>query len=107
MGSVRNPGYVYAPADYVLRDLLTRAGGPNPDAEVAETIVRRAGQTIWDVKQVRDAFANGLSLDRMHLRAGDEVYVPQHQNRFQLSTILSITSAAAAVSVAAIQLGRH
>ena len=50
---------------------------------------------------------SGLSLDRLHLHAGDEVYVPEHKNRFQLSTFLSIASAAAAVSVAAIQLRHH
>lgn len=107
MGSVRNPGFIYAPADYLLRDLIMRSGGPAPDAEVSETVVRRAGKTILDVKAVRAAFADGLSLDRLHLHAGDEVYVPQHRNRFQLSTILSIASAAAALSVAAIQLGNR
>ena len=106
LGSVRNPGYVYAPADYVLRDLIMRAGGPAPDAEVSETVVRRDGKTIWDVKEVRTAFSSGLSLDRLHLHAGDELYVPQHQTRFQLSTVLSIATAAAALAVASMQL-RH
>lgn len=107
LGSVRNPGFMYVPADYVLRDLIMRAGGPAPEADVGETIVRRSGKTIRDAQNVREAFTNGMSLDRLRLRAGDEVYVPAQQHRFQLSTILSIVSAAAAVSVAAIQLGNR
>jgi protein involved in polysaccharide export with SLBB domain len=106
LGNVRNPGYFYAPADYLLRDLIMRAGGPAPDADVSETVVRRAGQTIWNVKDVRAAVADGLSLDRLHLRAGDEIFVPPQERRFQLSTIVTLLSAAAAVSVAATQIHR-
>jgi hypothetical protein len=106
-GNVRNPGFFYAPADYPLRDLIMRAGGPAPEADVSKTEVRRAGKTIWNVKEVRVAFADGLSLDRLHLRAGDEVYVPPERHRFQLSTILGLVSAAAAVSVAVIQIQSH
>jgi protein involved in polysaccharide export with SLBB domain len=104
LGNVRNPGFFYAPADYLLRDLVMRAGGPAPDADMSKTEVRRAGKTIWNVKETRLAFAEGLSLDRLHLRAGDELYVPPERHRFQLTTILGVVSAAAAVSVALISL---
>jgi protein involved in polysaccharide export with SLBB domain len=104
LGNVRNPGFFYAPADYLLRDLVMRAGGPAPDADLSKTEVRRAGKTIWNVKETRLAFAEGLSLDRLHLRAGDELYVPPERHRFQLTTILGVVSAAAAVSVALISL---
>lgn len=104
LGNVVHPGFFYAPADYLLRDLIMRAGGPGPDADVSKTEVRRAGRTIWNVKEVRVALASGLSLDRLHLRAGDEVYVPPQRRRFQLTTILGLVSAAAAVSVALLQL---
>lgn len=107
LGNVLHPGFIYAPADYLLRDLLMRAGGPAPDADVSKTEVRRAGKTIWNAKEVRVAFADGLSLDRLHLRAGDEVYVPPVRNRFQLTTILGLVSAAAAVSLALTQLQNH
>ena len=107
LGNVRNPGYFYAPADYLLRDLVMRAGGPAPDADMSKAEVRRAGKTIWNVKETRVAFAEGLSLDRLHLRAGDEVYVPPQRHRFQLTTIVGLVSAAAAASVALIQLQNH
>ena len=105
LGNVRNPGFFYAPADYLLRDLIMRAGGPDPDGEVSKTVVRRAGRIIWNVKDVRVAFADGLSLDRLHLHAGDEIFVPERR-RLQLSTILTLLSATAAVSVAATQIHR-
>jgi protein involved in polysaccharide export with SLBB domain len=104
LGNVVHPGFFYAPADYLLRDLIMRAGGPGPDADVGKTEVRRGGKTIWNVKEVRVAFADGLSLDRLHLRAGDEVYVPPQRRRFQLTTILGLVTAAAALSVALTQL---
>jgi protein involved in polysaccharide export with SLBB domain len=103
LGNVRNPGFMYAPADYLLRDLIMRAGGPDPTADVSKTVVRRDGKTIWDVKAVRAAFSDGLSLDRLHLHAGDEIFVPERR-RIQLSTILTLLSATAAISVAATQL---
>jgi len=108
VGNVRNPGFFYAPADYLLRDLITRAGGPVPEADVSKTEIRRGGQTIWNVHSVRVAFTNGLSLDRLHLRAGDEVFVPARSQRLQMTTVLAMisTAAAAAVSVALIQQGR-
>jgi hypothetical protein len=94
---------MYAPADYLLRDLIMRAGGPDPTADISKTVVRRDGKTIWDVKDVRAAFSDGLSLDRLHLHAGDEIFVPERR-RIQLSTILTLLSATAAVSVAATQM---
>ena len=106
LGSVRNPGFFYAPADYLLRDVIMRAGGPNPDADMSKTIIRRAGKTIWEVEDVRVAVSDGLSLDRLHLHAGDEVFVPQIRRRFQLNTVLTVVSAAAAVSVALLQIQR-
>jgi len=102
-GNVRNPGFFYAPADFLLRDLIMRAGGPAPEADVSKTEVRRAGKTIWNVHAVRMAFTEGLSLDRLHLLAGDEVYVPAQRQRFQIHTILAVVSAAAAVSVVVMQ----
>jgi len=105
LGNVRSPGYFYAPADYLLRDLIMKAGGPAPDADVSKTEVRRAGQTIWNAKDVRAAFTDGLSLDRLHLHAGDEIFVPERHG-LQLSTILTLLSATAALSVAATQMHR-
>lgn len=75
LGQVRNPNYYYTSADVLLSDLVIKAGGPNPNADVGKMIIRRGGETIWNAADTRTALADGLSLDRLHLRAGDELYV--------------------------------
>lgn len=105
LGAVRNPGFYYSPADAVLRDVVMRAGGPNPDAELTKATIRRAGQTIWGVSDVRIALSDGVSLDGLHLRAGDEIVVPQ-QGRLQAATILSLVTGGLAAVVAIVQLQR-
>jgi protein involved in polysaccharide export with SLBB domain len=106
LGSVRNPGFYYTPADVVLRDIIMRAGGPAADADLSKAVVRRAGQTIWNVEDVRVALTDGLSLDRLHLRAGDEVYIPPVKRRMGVSNVLTLVTAGLAATVALMQLQR-
>ena len=106
LGSVRNPGFYYTAADVVLRDVIMRAGGPVSDADLNKAEVRRAGQTIWSAADIRIAMSEGLSLDRLHLHAGDEVYIPQVRRRFQMSNVVTLLSAGVAVTMALVQLQR-
>ena len=39
--------------------------------------VRRGDDVIWNAQDTHTALADGMSLDRMHLRAGDEIIVPR------------------------------
>ena len=75
LGQVRNPGYYYTPADILLNDLVMKSGGPAPGADVGNMVIRRGAEVIWNQQDTRTAMADGLSLDRLHLRAGDELYV--------------------------------
>lgn len=75
LGQVRNPNYYYTSADVLLSDMVMKAGGPNPTADVNNMVIRRGGEVIWNAQDTRTALADGLSLDRLHLRAGDELYV--------------------------------
>jgi len=77
LGAVQRPGYVYTAADIPLSDVIMKAGGPAGNADIARVTVRRGDQTIWEAKDIRTALADGLSLDRLHLRAGDEIHVGQ------------------------------
>src|SRR5688500_6113696 len=101
LGSVAQPGFYYFAADMVLRDVIMAAGGP-ANADLGKIVIRRAGQTIWNADDVRVALADGLSLDRLHLRAGDEVVVPQRRE-MNASTIVSIASATTALIVVVLQ----
>jgi len=80
LGDVGHPGYFYSPADKPLSDVLMLAGGPGQQANVNGIMVRRGEDVIWSAQDTHTALADGMSLDRMHLRAGDEIYVPQQHH---------------------------
>lgn len=74
-GSVMRPGYVYAPPDAPLSDVVMLAGGQTADADWPKTIVRRGGVVLWKASDLQQAIAQGLTVDRLQLRAGDEVFI--------------------------------
>jgi protein involved in polysaccharide export with SLBB domain len=80
LGFVGRPGFFYSPADRPLSDVLMLAGGPGQDSNISGVTVRRGDDVIWTAQDTHTAIADGLSLDRMHLRAGDEIYVPQKRH---------------------------
>jgi protein involved in polysaccharide export with SLBB domain len=102
LGNVGYPGYYYAAADMVVRDLIMRAGGPR-DADLNRIIVRRNGETIWREAELRQALSEGLSLDRLHLRAGDEIFVPARR-KFPVGNIVAAVTSTLALTVTLIQL---
>jgi protein involved in polysaccharide export with SLBB domain len=80
LGAVGRPGWYLTPSDAVLADVIMQAGGVTAASDVSNTVVRRAGTTLWSTDNVRSAFANSLSLDRLDLRAGDEIFIgPKRQ----------------------------
>jgi hypothetical protein len=106
LGQVREPGFYYTPADVLLSDVLMKAGGPASDANLNGMVIRRSGETIWNDKDTRTAVTDGLSLDRLHLRAGDEIYVPQ-ESHFNWSTILQAGAIATSLIVTVVTLSRR
>jgi hypothetical protein len=105
LGAVRAPGYHYTAADAVLRDVVMSAGGPSPEAQLDKALVRRNGSTIWSSSDIRVAMADGLSVDRLHLRAGDEIYIPI-QRRWDWTRVMPILSLAVTITTVVIQLQR-
>jgi protein involved in polysaccharide export with SLBB domain len=105
LGQVRSPGYYYTPADVLLSDVLMQAGGPASDADINKMIIRRNGETIWNAGDTRTAVTDGLSLDRLHLRAGDEIFLPE-QSHFNWSTLLQVGGVVTSVLVTIITLSR-
>jgi len=80
LGQVGKPGYVYTLADNPLSDVIMQAGGPSGGADMGGVVIRRGADVIWDQQDTRAALADGMSLDRLHLRAGDEIEVPERRN---------------------------
>jgi len=105
LGTVQQPGFYYVQADAVLRDVIMRAGGPVGAADLNKVVVRRAGKVIWKAEDIQVALADGLSLDALHLRAGDEVFVPERKS-FHLANLTTIVSASLAVVLAVVQISR-
>jgi protein involved in polysaccharide export with SLBB domain len=89
LGQVQRPGFYYTSADVLLSDMLMKAGGPAGDADLNNVVIRRGGETIWNARDTRTAMNDGLSLERLHLRAGDELYVPaqKHTNWMAIAQI--------------------
>jgi hypothetical protein len=89
LGSVGHPGYFYTAADIPLTDVIMQAGGPGGNADLGRVSVRRGTEVIWDAKDTRTALADGLSIDQLHMRAGDEITVGERRG-FPWTTTLSI-----------------
>jgi len=68
------------------------AGGPTATADVSRVDVRRGPQIIIDQPNTRVAISEGLSLDMLHLRAGDEITVGA-QRQFNWTVLLSSATA--------------
>src|SRR4051812_8352424 len=103
LGQVMRPGFYYTSADVLLSDMLMKAGGPAGDADLNKVLIRRAGDVIWNTQDTRTAMNDGLSLERLHLRAGDELYV-EAQKHTNWMAMGQIALSAAAVIVTLIHL---
>jgi protein involved in polysaccharide export with SLBB domain len=79
LGSVGRPGFYYTSADIPLGDVLMSAGGPSSVADLEKITVRRDGDIIIDEKNTRTALTSGMSMDFLHMQAGDEISVGQQQ----------------------------
>jgi protein involved in polysaccharide export with SLBB domain len=89
LGQVRNPNYYYTSADVLLSDLVMKAGGPAANADMDNLVIRRGAEIIWSAKDTRAALNDGMSLDRLHLRAGDELYVDDMKGKINWREIAS------------------
>jgi SLBB domain-containing protein len=99
LGHVQRPGYYYTSADVLLTDVVMRAGGPASDADMQNIVIRRGPDTIWGATDTRTALTDGLSLDRLHLRAGDEIQIGG-QRHFPWATVLQVGSIALSLGIA-------
>ncbi len=105
-GNVGHPNYYYTPADVVLPDVIMLAGGVGPQADLDKATIRRGTTTIWSAADTRAALADGMSLDRLSLRANDEIHVPQKPPPRSWQNIVPIITGAIALALSLIQLSR-
>lgn len=75
LGSVGRPGFYQIAADMLASDAFMTAGGPAGGADPNKAFVKRGGEEIWPKEAFKDALQQGLTLDQLNLRAGDELYL--------------------------------
>ena len=75
LGEVARPGYFALACDLPLSDAIMIAGGPSSMADLDRSEIRRAGYTMHSSDEVRQAIAEGLTLDQFGLAPGDEIVI--------------------------------
>jgi len=103
LGAVGRPGFQDVAADLLLSDVIMRSGGPASDADLSNVIIRRGTTVIWDAKDTRTALTDNMSLDRLHLRAGDEVEVGAKRH-IQWFNLISVSLGIVTLAVTLIRL---
>lgn len=103
LGAVGRPGFFDASADLLLSDVIMRAGGPNGDADLAKVSIRRGPTVIWSEQDTRTALSDNLSLDRLHLRAGDEIDVGARRH-IQWFNMISLSLGLISLAVTLVRL---
>jgi hypothetical protein len=91
-GSVGRPGFYQIPADVLATDAIMAAGGPAADANPSKVFVRRGSTEIWPQDALQEAMRQGLTLDQLNLRAGDELVLDPRKRPGGLN-ILSLVGA--------------
>jgi protein involved in polysaccharide export with SLBB domain len=101
LGPVGRPGFYFMPADIPISDVVMRAGGPAANADLARSKIKRGTDELYDSKNTQTALNEGLTLDQLSLRSGDEILVGTQSNRSWqsiASTISVVTSLILAIS---------
>jgi protein involved in polysaccharide export with SLBB domain len=86
LGSVPRQGPYVVPPEALLSDLITLAGGYTAESDPEKITIRRGAETLMQAKDVRAAMIAGLSVDRLHMLAGDELIVGRKSQRSLFTT---------------------
>lgn len=103
LGSVGRPGFYQMSSDAMLSSAIMTSGGPVADSDLRQVVIRRGDDELWDRKSVQVALQEGVTLQELGLRGGDEIFVgkvrrlgPQAIQYFQIA--LQIVSTAVIIS---------
>jgi len=81
LGPVGRPGFYFMPADIPISDAVMRAGGPAGSADLSRSVIRRGSDELYNKRKTQTAINEGLTLDQLSLRSGDEIVVGSQSNR--------------------------
>jgi len=105
-GPVGTPGFFWVPVDWLLSDVIMRAGGPSATADLNKTVVRRGRREVVSRKTIQQALVTGLTIDALRLRAGDAIYVGSTGTR-NWENIIRVISIAVALGFTAFGIGKR
>jgi len=89
-GEVKNPGFYYVTGSDKLSDLIAKAGGTTPDADLSDIHITRNGKDInINGKQVIE---NGSKLEDIGLQSGDQIDVTRKWFTGTTATIIVTVS---------------
>jgi protein involved in polysaccharide export with SLBB domain len=94
-GAVGRPGFYQVPAEQLASDaIMQSAGGPTGNADTHKTTVKRNGVEIWSEDAFQEALVQGVTLDMLNLRAGDEIVVgvKKHFNLRNVLFVIPVTT---------------
>lgn len=100
VGSVGRQGFYQIPADVRADDAIMAAGGPAPDADLKKVFVRRGTTEIWTQDALLEAMRQGLTLDQLNLRAGDELVLDPRKRPGGVSFVAVLGAIGGLVSTA-------
>lgn len=81
LGPVGRPGFYFMPPDIPLTDAVMRAGGPASVADLGRSVIKRGPDELYDSRNTQTAFNEGLTLDQLSLRSGDQIVIGTQPNR--------------------------
>ena len=90
LGKVGRPGFYAVPADALLSDAIMIAGGPGGDADLAKSVVRRGDERVLRERDVSVALSDGMTLDQLDVRSGDEIVVGEKKRFNALNSIQTV-----------------
>jgi SLBB domain/Polysaccharide biosynthesis/export protein len=102
LGSVTRPGYYTVAPEKPLSEALMAAGGLTADAELKKASIRHNGTERFPPEAVRQAMAQGVSLDEMGLQGGDELTIGRRSSGFGATVPIITGIASIAIAVVAL-----
>jgi hypothetical protein len=90
-GSVGKTGFYWVPSDILLSDAIMMAG-ISSGGDLNKTTIKRGKQEIWPKEQVRQALRQGMTIDQLNVRAGDEINIGAQSVRYVKTNFFGVTS---------------
>jgi protein involved in polysaccharide export with SLBB domain len=99
LGPVARPGFYFMPADIPISEAVMRAGGPAGTADLSRSVIRRGTDELYDSRNTQTAINEGLTLDQLSLRSGDEIVVGTQSTR-SWQSVASVVSVITSIVIA-------